>query len=75
MKFYFDNKKLFDSVKYKQVFKDRIKGVELCEKINVSRSTLHRVKEGRKIDMETFLKLCNYTDVEPAVFFVTNKNK
>lgn len=75
MGYQFDNKKLFDSVKYKQIFKDRIKGIELCEKINVSRSTLHRLKEGNEIDMSTFLKLCNYTEVAPAVFFVTNKNK
>ena len=35
----------------------------------VSASTLSRVENGKNPDMESFLQLCNWLNIEPAKFF------
>ncbi|MDZ8069158.1 MAG: helix-turn-helix transcriptional regulator [Nostoc sp. DedQUE08] len=40
---------------------------------NVSTATLSRVENGSTPDMETFLALCNWLQVQPAEFFVADQ--
>jgi transcriptional regulator with XRE-family HTH domain len=42
---------------------------------NVSPSTLSRVENGNKPDMDTFLLLCDWLDVPPAKFFYSTMNR
>ncbi|MDZ8096781.1 MAG: helix-turn-helix transcriptional regulator [Nostoc sp. DedQUE05] len=42
---------------------------------NVSTATLSRVENGSTPDMETFLALCNWLQVQPAEFFVADKGE
>lgn len=45
---------------------------QLCEKINIARSTLWRLQQGKTITVESLLKIINYID-KPINEYFTKK--
>ena len=47
---------------------------DLCNKIGISKATLSRIERGSLPDIETFIKICNWLQVEnPNIFFENAK--
>ena len=65
-----DGDKLKKSIWIKRRIHDEIGISEMCKKIGISRSTLHRFEKGKEIDLSTFLKLCAYTEISPSAFII-----
>lgn len=65
----FEQDKLVKAFRYKRLVSEPIKTVDLSVKINVSRATMHRMEKGKDIDMKTFVKVCEYLEIQPSVFF------
>lgn len=69
-KYSFDQQKMIRAIRYKRLISEPISTINLCKQIEIGRSTLHRLEAGHKIDMETFIKMCSYLELDPALFFI-----
>nr|WP_299067123.1 helix-turn-helix transcriptional regulator [uncultured Allomuricauda sp.] len=58
---FFDYIKLDLDIRKKQ-FKNGLSEKAVCEEMGISRSTIWRMAEGKKIDMDTFCKMATWTE-------------
>lgn len=75
MEIIFYSEKLGQEIERKKNLRGEISTRKAAKQIGVSSSTLSRVINGTMPDIVSFLKICNWLQVAPVVFYHVNRDK
>lgn len=72
-RFTFDTKQFAAMVKAKRTIELKITMAVLSKKLKMNASTICRIENEHRPDLQTFENVCEWLNVHPQVFFIDNK--